>query len=200
MMIDPEWRNLMDDWRQAEPEAKPLTAEEARRIRRQARRRGYGLFLLAAGEILGSLGVVAWLFQELPEHHAPVDLIGFAAVVFFFAVAFAFTYWNRRGLWWPAAESTRTFVEFSAERCRRKLRTLRYCNWLLAAELAFLIPWSVWALLAKAAPFWEWAAAFGWMAFATVALGWGGAWVRQRTLRELENWEAMLEGLKGDPW
>ncbi|HEX6901018.1 MAG TPA: hypothetical protein VF789_14945 [Thermoanaerobaculia bacterium] len=195
-MIDPEWRNLMEEWRQAEPEAAPFTAAEARRIRRQARRRGYGLFLLAAGEILSSLGLVVWYFRELPEHHGPVELSGFAALVFFLAVAFAFTYWNRRGVWWPAAESTRTFVEFSAERCRRKLRALRFCPWLLAAELVFLIPWAVWALLSKAAaPLQDWLAVFGWTALSVVAVLWGGAWMRRRTLRELERWEEMARGL-----
>lgn len=194
-MIDPEWRSLMEDWREAEPEAAPLPAKEARRIRRQVRRRVYGLILLAACEILGSLGLVAWLFRDLPDRHGPVELAGFAAILVFFAVAFAFTFWNRRGVWWPAAESTRTFVEFSAERCRRKLRALRFCPWLLAAELIFLVPWAVWALLSRAAPLQDWLAAFGWMALSVVIVLWGGAWYRRRTLRELETWKEMSRGL-----
>ena len=194
-MIDPEWRSLMDDWREAEPGPAPLSAEEARRIQRQVRRRSYGLILLALGEIAGSLALVAYLFRDLPQRHGPVELAALVATLFFFGVAFAFTFWNRHGVWWPAAESTRTFVEFSAERCRRKLRALRFCPWLLGAELAFMVPWSVWALLSRTAPLGQWLLAFGWMALSVVAVLWGGAWYRRRTLRELAEWEGLLRGL-----
>ena len=194
-MIDPEWQGLMDDWQEAEPGPAPLPAKEVERIRRQARRRSYGLILLGLGEVFGSLALVAWLFQDLPERHGPVEIVALVAILFFLAVAFAFTFWNRRGVWWPAAESTRTFVEFSAERCRRKLRALRFCPWLLAAELAFLVPWSIWALLARAAPLDHWWAAFGWMALSVVVVFWGGAWYRRRTLRELAGWEELLGSL-----
>lgn len=195
MMIDPEWQGLMDDWREADPGPAPLPAKEVERIRRQVRLRSYGLILLGLSEVLVSLGLVAWLFQDLPDHHGPVELVAFVATLVFFAVAFTFGFWNRSGVWWPAAESTRTFVEFSAERCRRKLRALRFCRWFLAAELVFLVPWSVWALLSKASPLAYWLFAFGWMALSVVIVFWGGAWYRRRTLRELAKWEELLDGL-----
>ncbi|HEX7181550.1 MAG TPA: hypothetical protein VF756_06880 [Thermoanaerobaculia bacterium] len=199
-MIDPEWRSLMEDWQAGGPEATPapLPENEIRRIRRKVRRRSFGLILLAAGEILAALGTVAFLFHDLPHRHRPVDLVGFVGTVILFIVAFVFSYWNRRGVWWPAAESTRTFVELSAERCRRRRRTLRFCPWLLAAELAFLIPWAVWALLSRTepAPLETWLAAFGWMALASLALLGGGAWYKRRTVRELAEWEELLRGLR----
>lgn len=198
-MTDPEWQNLMDDWREDAPTAAPagLPKEERRRIRRKVRLRSYGLILMAAFEILGSLAVLVFLALELPERHRPVDLVGFAGMVVFLAAALAFTTWNRRGMWWPAAESTRTFVELSAERCRRRLRTLRFCPWLLGAEVAFLIPWSVWAFLSQAepAPLGQWLAVFAWFALWVVALPAGLAWYRRRTLRELDEWEELLRNL-----
>lgn len=199
-MIDPEWRGLMEAWQSEAPEEAaptPLSDEVRRRIRRKVRLHSYGLSLLAAFEVTGCAGILLWLFRDLLEDGPnAVEVAGFAGTAFFVAVALAFAFWNRRGAWWPAAESTRAFVDLSLERCRRKLRTLRFCPWLLAAELAFVIPWAAWAIHTRP----ELGArdgvlVVGWIALASAALLAWWAWYRKKTLRERAEWEELRRSL-----
>jgi hypothetical protein len=199
-MIDPEWRGLMEAWQSEvpeEPAPAPLSDEVRRRIRRKVRLQSYGLILLAVFEVAGCAGILLWLFRDLLEDGPnAVEIAGFAGTAFFVAVALAFTFWNRRGAWWPAAESTRAFVDLSLERCRRKLRTLRFCPWLLAAELAFVIPWAAWAIQTRP----ELGAkdgvlVFGWTALASAGLLVWWAWYRKKTLRERAEWEELRRSL-----
>ncbi len=186
--LDPEWRDLMEDWQAEEPASPPaLSAAVRSRIRRKAKRHGYGLIALAAGEVLGCLATLAFFFREVSDDPSPVQIVGFAGTVFFFAVALVFVFWNRRGTWWTATETTRDFVEISYLRCQRKLRTLRFCPWLLAAELLFLIPWAVWALLSKPEPASPgvWLSAFGWVVLAVAAVLAWSSWYGRRVRREL---------------
>src|SRR5688572_13069168 len=122
------------------------------------------------------------------EQPRAVGTAGFAGTAVLIALALAFSLWNRRGIWAPATESTLTFVELSLERQRRNLVALRFCPWMLAAELAFLIPWSVWALLSKPAEPWRWLFAFGWMGGMSALFLVFWAWYRKRTLRKLAEW------------
>lgn len=198
-MIDPEWRGLMEAWQSeapGEPAPAPLSDEVRRRIRRKVRLHSYGLILLAVFEVTGCAGILLWLFRDLLEDGPnAVEISGFAGTAFFVAVALAFSFWNRRGAWWPAAESTRAFVDLSLERCRRKLRTLRFCPWLLAAELAFVIPWAAWALLSRDAGREDWLRSFGLAVVASAALLVWWAWYRKKTLRERTEWEELRRSL-----
>lgn len=195
--IDPEWRDLMADWQTEEP-APALSEETRQRIRRKVRRYGYRMALLTLFEIVGCAATLAWLWKESMEQPRASGIVGFAGTAVLIAVALAFTLWNRRGIWTPAGESTLTFVELSLERQRRKLVALRFCPWLLALELAFLIPWSVWTLLSQSAEPWRWLFAFGWMiGMSALLLAWS-AWYRKRTLRETAEWEELRRALSGE--
>ena len=195
--IDHEWRDLMADWQTEEPV--PALSEETRqRIRRKVRRYGYRMALLTLFEIVGCAATLAWLWKESMEQPHASGIVGFAGTAVLIAVALAFTLWNRRGIWTPAGESTLTFVELSLERQRRKLVALRFCPWLLALQLAFLIPWSVWALLSRSAEPWRWLFAFGWMiGMSALLLAWS-AWYRKRTLRETAEWEELRRVLTAE--
>jgi hypothetical protein len=199
-MTDPEWHGLMEAWQSEAPEEAapaPLSGEVRRRIRRKVRLHSYGLILLAVFEVTGCAGVLVWLFRDLLEDGPnAVEIAGFAGTAFFVAVALAFTFWNRRGAWWPAAESTRAFVDLSLDRCHRKLRTLRFCPWLLAAELAFVFPWGAWAIYARpelGAK--EGILMFGWTALASAALLVWWAWYKRKTLREMAEWQELRRSL-----
>lgn len=199
-LIDTEWRDLMDDWQSAAPDdaaPAPLSDEVRHRIRRKVRLHSYGLILLTVCEWIGGLGFLAFLFREVLKRPEPFRIAGFTGAALFIAFSLAFSFWNRRGTWWPAAESTSTFVALSLERCRRKLRSLRLLPWLLAAQIAFILPWATWALLSKpnteAA---DWLFAYGYTLVASVALlGWG-TWYRKKTLRERAEWEDLRESLE----
>lgn len=197
---DTEWNDLIDAWQSEsvdEAAPAPLSDEVRRRIRRKVRRHGIGLILLAVTEVVMCVGLLAWLLPKMLERQRPVDFVGFAGVLLLFAVALGFSFWNRRGTWWPAAESTRTFIDLSIERCRRKLLTLRYCPWFLAAEVAFLAAWGGWALFDRPHPVApaQWIEYFGILAlFAQAAVVWV-AWYRKRTLRELAEFEELRRSL-----
>jgi hypothetical protein len=190
--IDSEWSDLMADWQTEEPAAPaPLSEETRQRIRRKVKRYGHRLVLLTLFEWLGCAATLAFIWQESMEQPRTVGTAGFAGTAVLVALAIAFSLWNRRGIWTPASESTLTFIDLSLERQRRKLVALRFCPWFLALELAFLIPWSVWALLAKPAEPWRWIFAFGWMiGMSALLLAWC-AWYRKKTLRETAEWEKL---------
>jgi hypothetical protein len=200
---DPEWRNLMEAWQSQAPEeaaAAPLTDEVRKRIRRKVRLHSYGLILIAVSEVALAAGMTAWMALDLLDLRKPVDLTALIGTVVLFAVAFYYTVKNRRGTWWPAAESTTTFVDLSIERCRRKLRTVRFIPKLLGGGVSFLAVWGTWAFLSRPVvpPASKWIEFFGFLAlYPAVFLTWG-AWYKRRTLRELAKWEELRRGL-GEP-
>lgn len=196
--IDNEWRDLMADWQSEEPVSAPLSDEARQRIRRKVKRYGHRMILVTLVELAICAVVLAWIGKESLELPRALGIVGFAGTAVLCAVALAFSFWNRRGIWAPATESTLTFVELSLERQRRKLEALRFGPWFLALELAFLIPWSVWALLTRPWEPWRWLFVFGWMAgFSILFLAWW-AWYRRKTLRETAEWEELRRALDGE--
>lgn len=196
---DPEWRDLMEAWQSEAPEEAappPLSDEVRQRIRRKVRRHSFWLIVLAVCEIAVTVGVLAWMVFLL-DPRQPVDLVALAGAVLLFGWAFYFTFRNRRGTWWPAAESTATFIDLSVERCRRKLRTLRFCRGFLAVEVAFMSLWGTWAFLSRPVPppLTKWLEFFGFLAlFSATFLAWG-TWYKRKTLRELAEWEELRRSL-----
>jgi hypothetical protein len=196
--IDNEWRDLMADWQSEEPVPAPLSDEARQSIRKRVRRYGHRMILLTLSEVAGCAATLAWIWKESLDQPRAIGIVGFAGTAVLMALALGFSLWNRRGIWAPATESTLTFVELSLERQRRKLVALRFCPWFLAAELAFLVPWSVWALLSKPAEPWRWLFAFGWMGGMSALLLRWWAWYRKRTLRATAVWEVLRRALGGE--
>jgi Na+/melibiose symporter-like transporter len=196
---DPEWRDLMQDWQSEAPEEvapAPLSDEVRRRIRSRVRWQSFRLILNAASQGALAVGMVVFMASFL-DLRQPIHLTAMIGTLFLSAAGMIFGFWNYRGTWWPAAESTTTFVDLSLERCRRKLRTVRFCYQFLAVELAFMVPWATWALLSRADPWTPgpWAFMFGWMALVSVAVVLWASWYRKRTLRELAEWEELRRSL-----
>lgn len=199
---DPEWHDLMEAWQSEAPEEAapaPLSDEVRRRIRRKVQRHSYWLIVLAVSEIIVAAGTMGWLIYLL-DFRQPNHFFALIGSLVLFAVAFYYSFRNRRGTWWPAAESTTTFVDLSIERCRRKLRTVRFLPKLLAGGVAFLAVWGTWALLSRPEP----ASAAKWIEFfaflllyPAIYLAWG-AWYKRKTLRELAQWEELRQSLGGE--
>jgi hypothetical protein len=199
MTPDPEWNGLMEAWQSEAPGEPPVPqADEVRkRIRRKVRRHSYGLILIAVSEVILAVGMTAWMAFDLLDLRKPVDLTALIGTVFLFAVAFYYSTKNRRGTWWPAAESTATFVDLSIERCRRKLRTVRFLPKLLGGGVSFLAVWGTWALLSRpeAPSVAKWIEFFAFLvAYPAVYLAWG-AWYKRKTLREMAKWEELRRSL-----
>lgn len=196
---DPEWGDLMQAWQSEAPEEAapaPLSDEVRRRIRQKVRQHSYRMILMTISELILSVGMMTWLLSVI-DLRQPVDLVALIGVTLLIATAWTFGLWNRRGTWWPAAESTRTFVDLSLERCRRKLSALRFAYGFLTVELLFLIPWATWTLLSREDP-WQlkpWVFTFGWATLLTTAMLIWLAWYKKKTLRELAGWEELRKSL-----
>ena len=197
---DPEWHDLMEAWQTEAPDGAapaPLPEEMRRRIRRKVRRHSFLLVLVAVSEVIVAVGMMGWLVYLL-DFRQPPDFFALIGTVVLFAVSFYYTVKNRRGTWWPAAESTTTFVDLSIERCRRKLRTVRFLPKLLAGGVSFLAVWGTWALLSRpvAPPASKWIEFFAFLAlYPAVFLIWG-AWYKRKTLREMADWEELRRSLR----
>lgn len=190
--IDNEWNDLMADW---QVEETAPSDETRKRIRQRVRRQSIRMILTTLFEVAGSAAMLVWVWDQSLDQPRSIALVGFFGTAVLIAVALGFSLWNRRGIWGPATESTMTFIELSLERQRRKLEALRFCPWFLALELAFLLPWSVWALLSEPSPLWKWVFAFGWMAgMSALLLAWW-AWYKKKTLREATEWEELRRAL-----
>lgn len=161
----------------------------------------FQLTLIAAGEVILAVGFTAWMGFGVLDPGRRIDLVALIGTAILFAIALTFSVWNRLGIWWPASESTRDFVGLSIERSRRKLRTLRFCRWFLALEIAFLVPWLSWALLSRQPPATpaKWAEVFGAPLLLSGAILAWSVWYRKRTLRELAEWEALMRSLGEEP-
>jgi hypothetical protein len=119
----------------------------------------------------------------------PVILAWAAAVWLFVFAAWGFSLWNRRGIWQPAGRTTEAFVALARERCLRKLRTVRFARWLIAAEVFFLIPWGWWEYVSDPVTFARHLEAYlfryGLIAFFILAAGAWSVWYGRRARREL---------------
>jgi len=135
---DPELASWMEDWQSGGSEP---AAEEREAIRRRVKRRTRGLILLAAGELVFSAGVLAFLLGFALRHPHPADRLTMAGLALITLSALGFAAWNRRGLWKARAETTAAFLDLSLVRCRRRQQSLRFAWGMLAVEAALFVPW-----------------------------------------------------------
>ena len=137
---DTEWEGWARAWR-----AKDAPAPEVRsQLEARVRRASLMMILAVAAEYALAVGLLALSFIVAARNPQPVILAWAAAVWLFVFAAWGFSLWNRRGIWRPVGRTTEAFVALSRERCLRKLTTVRFTRWLLAAEVLFLIPWGWW--------------------------------------------------------
>jgi hypothetical protein len=183
------------DWQAEAPPAPDAWAALRRRVVRRSR----GLALLAVLEVAWTAWLVGWLIRGALRLGTAVDTAFLGAASLLAVGVLAFAWWNRRGVWRPAVESTEAFLELSILRCRRRLRSMRAAWWVLLAEVALLAPWLAYRLLARAdggeaAGPSRWALAYGLLAALTLAVAVACQAVGRYSRREL----ARLEGLRDD--
>lgn len=124
-----------------------LGREERRRLRRRMRRWTWWMGFEYGLETLLAVGATAWLFLRARQADSLLGWTHFVLVQVLLAVAFGFTWWNRRGTWRPKNQSTRAHLGLEILRARRKLRAATHIMPLfLAFELALLLPWKLWQL------------------------------------------------------
>lgn len=137
---DTEWEGWALAWR-----ADDAPAPEVRsRLEARVRSASLMMILAAALEYALAVGMLALSFIVAAGNPRPVMLVWCAMIWIFVFAAWGFSLWNRRGIWRPEGQTTEAFVALTRERCLRKLRTVRFTRWLLAAEVIFLVPWGWW--------------------------------------------------------
>ncbi|MCC7134758.1 MAG: hypothetical protein IT352_19015 [Gemmatimonadales bacterium] len=133
---DLEWERLARTWGQVQEE--PVDAAwVADLVRRQTRRLSLGVAIEVIVTV-GILGGLAWWVVATGTRAAMA--LGAAAVAHSAAV-WAFSVWNRAGVWRPLGETTLAYLALAKERCRRERRAARFVLGLLAVEAIPIIWW-----------------------------------------------------------
>ncbi|NJL28566.1 MAG: hypothetical protein HC897_12105 [Thermoanaerobaculia bacterium] len=196
---DREWRELTDAWQTGEAGPPAGLSELHVKVRRQSRL----LVSLAIGEVLFTLALMAFLIHRTRLDPEPSLVVATVLVGVFVAVTFAFTTWNRRGLWRAETASTIAHAELMRKRCLGRLRTVRFSYALLAAECLFLTAWLPWRIettprLAERGlePY---LSGFGAMIALTAIYVVVLVGIDRRSRRELREVEALLAQLAAEP-
>lgn len=190
-----DWGELRELWREESETDLQTLHELPRRVRRQTLR----MFVWSVLEGVLTLGLAWVVLRVALRNPDPPTLAWAVAIGIFFIVALTFTFYNRKGIWRASAETTRAFLDLRAERARRKLQTVRFSRWLLAAEVVFLIPWTIWDASVSSQTPARYALMGGLTAVLVIAaLGWS-IWYRKCALEELERLEQLRRGLELSP-
>lgn len=140
---DPELERWMADWKGTTAPidgARPADEVPAA-LRRRVRRRSLGLALLTIGEVALTATAIVVLWRVAQLLGTPFDLFTLITLAVLAGLAFAFSLWNRWGIWRPSLETTAAYLDLSIARCARHRRGLTAGWWLLAAEVALYVPW-----------------------------------------------------------
>ncbi len=181
---DNELRDWMSDW-QGDPEPAPEVRDA---IHRRVQRKSLRMALATAFEIVFALAMLAFVTWSALREPTPINAGAMAVLALLILWATGVSLWYLRGTWRPSAETTSAFIDLSLLRCQRRLRAVRAGWWLLALELAVMIPWIVLSLKAKGA-------AFGLLAVLTALVSTVLIVTERRTRRELREWEEMRGSL-----
>jgi len=130
------WASL---WMETGQSAKALADVLAARVQRERRR----MVWTAVAQTLVSLVVLLVVGREALEHPDPYHIVWASGVAILVSAGWVFLLVNRRGVWAPYGESTRSFVTLVAERCRRRLRVVHVVTALAVIHL-FFNAWLAW--------------------------------------------------------
>ncbi len=101
------WQAVGLTWRTDEHRALTVSERVAQRVHRQSRR----LRMILVSEIILTVIMVAMSFTIVARYNAAGTLRVGAMVLLYTAAVWAFTLWNRRGVWRPYGETTAEFVQ-----------------------------------------------------------------------------------------
>jgi len=195
MNAEQDWGSLRQAWVGAAPGSRP--AGEARksdaagfdRLALDIRRRSRRLLvfsILEAALAVSFLVASAALVYARPEARI---ILWAAAVWLFTAVALGYSVRNRRGLWYPETETTESFIAISIRRCEAGLRSIRAGFLLLAAEIVFILLYTLYDLISgwRLTPV-RTAVHFGLLAATIAVMSSGLALFGRRKRAELRKW------------
>jgi hypothetical protein len=194
--LHPDWSNWSKAWQDSPRPSPELRSELVERVRREGRWlrvRAWleGLFAVA---VLAGSAILAARDASWPT------IVWAVAVWCFTILAWTRSLWTRRGLWELDGPGVDGFLEISRARLIYSLRAASFGQWLLVAELVFVIGWCIWRRWLEPADFardfdryllvWTLTAVFSAGVVAWIVL------TRRRATRELEALDEMRRGLE----
>ena len=138
MNTDTDWTALTNAWLYPpETDAREDPLGIRRRVQAAARRMTFAVLSEYAVAAL----LIALAVSTLASDDGLDAFVSGFAILGFTVVALQFSAHNRRGLWQPAGESTRDYLDLALERVRRREASVRFAWLLYALQVAFLIAW-----------------------------------------------------------
>lgn len=190
-----EWSAL---WQGGDNAAPARNAALAAAVRRRGRRQNLFFHACALAEGLVCLGLLAFGFDALRRLPAPEGWM-LAVVIWLLTLgAGGFSFWNRRGIWRPSADTPAAFLDLARRRCQRRLAAARFALYLLLLEVLLFIPWFAWLLQARPQALRPERFVYaGLVIFVAVVSIAGYRWWVWRQLRQVEVLERELEDGEG---
>lgn len=188
--LETTWQALGVTWRTDEHRALPLAQRVAERVHTQSKR----LRLILASEIAITIVMLAASFAIVARYNTAGTVRVGAMVLLYTAAVWAFTLWNRRGVWRPYGETTADFVQLLRVRAQRRIRSARFSQ--LVIGLAIILVGreveAVWR--AGSASVWERGVWLVFAVYSVVVIGWSIWYERgaRREVRELAEFERQL--------
>jgi hypothetical protein len=150
--------------------------------------------LITAGEALMTVAVFVVVGMRVPPMLTGSALLLWFLALTHTAVVWGFVFWNRRGVWQPAALETAAYLMLLRTRVRRRRLAARFMSALLAVEAVGVL---VAVAVMADGDLVEWSRAHGeWMLMVALLFGaalvgtaWMGAWGK-RELAWLDQLEA----------
>lgn len=121
--LDAGWQAIGAIWRTDEHRANTMAERLAQRVQRQSDM----LQIILAGEIVLTIAILVASGAVIVRNAGASALRIGAMVLLYTAAIWAFTLWNRRGIWSPYGETTADFVALLRVRAQRRIRTAWFC-------------------------------------------------------------------------
>ncbi len=187
--LETVWRAVGVIWRTDEHRATASTEHLAQRVRRQSDH----LRRILAGEIILTLVVLVAAGAAIIQN-AGAGAVRVGAMVFLYTAAvWAFTLWNRRGVWKPYGETTADFVALLRVRAQRRIWSAWFSQVVVSVAL-ILVSREVevaWRAGQVSLVDWVW---IGLGAYSVAVIVWS-VWYRRRARREMRELDALSQDL-----
>lgn len=180
------WENVGLIWRGEERDG-TLTQRVAARVQRQSRT----LRLVLIGEVILTLLVLGSVFSVLMRHGTAGSLKVAVAVVLYTAAVWAFTLWNRRGIWQPYGSTTAEFLALLRLRAERRIRSAWFCLVVVGLAAVLTAGEIVAAWRIGRVSSWKWGVWIGFGLYSAGMIVWS-VWYGTRARREVRAIDALL--------
>lgn len=187
--LETAWQAVGVTWRTDENRLTTLTEQLAQRVQRQSA----SFRLILAGEIVLTLAVLVTSGAVIIRKAGSGAVRISALVLLYTAAVWAFTLWNRRGVWEPYGETTVDFVALLRVRAQRRIRSAWFSQVVIviAALVVSREIATAWRVGAVSTVDLVW---IGLGAYSVAVIAWS-VWYRRRARREIRELDAITQEL-----